>query len=176
MTKDIQKIRRVINLCVLFTRNMAYYKAGYLCLKKSSVKSDFIITTWGNFIDVAVLEWCKLFGSYKDHHHWNNIFENEIDEFRKLLLKQIGMSKHEFESYHHTMKNYRDVFAAHWDNDAEGKIPTLDSALECVVFLHAYVFQNFYNINALNDKVKDLSLYYDICFKEAEFHYKKLIN
>ena len=68
---------------------MAYYKAGYLYLQKSNVKSDFIITTWGNFIDVAVLEWCKLFGSYKDHHHWSNIFENEIDEFRKLLLKQI---------------------------------------------------------------------------------------
>ena len=73
------------------------------------------------------------------------------------------------------MKNYRDVFAAHWDDDGEGKRPYLDSAFECIVFLHEYIFENIENPSALQDKVSDLRNYYEICYIEARQCYQAII-
>ena len=79
-----------------------------------------------------------------------------------------------FKEYHQSMKNYRDVFAAHWDDDGEGKRSYLDNAFECVVFLHEYIFTNFNNSSALQDKISDLRGYYETCYKEARKCYQAI--
>lgn len=174
MIVDTDKIRRAINLCTQFTRNMAYYKASYEGSVYVAGNDDFSITISGNFIDVSIIEWCKLFGSYGDHHHWRNLVGDGSAQFSNDMFNRISMSESEFREYHESMKNYRDVFAAHWDDDGEGKRPYLDKAFECVVFLHEYIFENFKNTDQLQDKVRDLRSYYEICHKEAKKCYQAL--
>ena len=68
MTK-IQRLRRIGLLCRHFARNLAYYRAGWV--GSSLVRdSDFWRTVNRNFLDVAVLEWCKLLGDEKARHYW----------------------------------------------------------------------------------------------------------
>ncbi len=174
MIDDINKIRRAINLCILFTRNMAYYRASYDDSRYIAGNNDFSITISGNFIDISIIEWCKLFGAYGDNHHWRNLIGDDADDFSSSLHEHLSMSESDFKEYHQSMKNYRDVFATHWDDDGESKRPYLDSAFECVVFLHKYIFTNFEKSSALQDKVRDLRDYYETCYKEARKCYQEI--
>jgi len=168
MIEDTDKIRRAINLCTLFTLNMAYYRASFRNSKYIGGNNNFSITISGNFIDISIVEWCKLFGSYDEDHHWMNLVGDNAEQFRNAMLVQVGMTESEFRQYHQSMKNYRDVFVTHWDDDGMGNIPPLDKAFECVVFLHEYIFTHFKSSDALYDKVKDLRSYYEEGFKEAQ--------
>ena len=174
MIIDTDKIRRAINLCTLFTRNMAYYKAGYDDSRYVAGDDSFSTTVSWNFIDVSIIEWCKLFGSYGDDHHWRNLVGDGADQFSNDMYERISMTESEFSEYHQSMKNYRDVFAAHWDDEGKGKRPYLDKAYEWIIFLHEYIFTNFENPAELQDKVKDLRSYYEICFKEAQKCYQAI--
>lgn len=174
MIEDTDKIRRVINLCVLFTRNMAYYRASYDGTSYIAGGNDFSVTCSGNFIDVSIIEWCKLFGSYGDNHHWRNLVGESAPQFSNDMFKHIAMSEAEFRDYHKIMKNYRDVFAAHWDDNGKGKRPHLDKAFECVEFLHEYIFEHFSKAGQIQDKVRDLRSYYDVCYMEAKKYYQAL--
>ncbi|HKI44605.1 MAG TPA: hypothetical protein VKA08_04635, partial [Balneolales bacterium] len=71
-----QRLRRVALLCAHFMRNLAYYRAGWGdgALKK---KTEFWITVNGNFYDICVLEWCKLFADKNDKHCWLKLIEDK---------------------------------------------------------------------------------------------------
>ena len=46
---------------------------------------------YGNLTDMAVLEWCKLFGSDDEHNqpiHWKNI-ASDPEQFRKDLFSKL---------------------------------------------------------------------------------------
>ncbi len=62
-----ERLRQVKILCCHFLRNLAFYKAGW---RKGELifKDQFWVNANGNFIDVCVLEWCKLFGDKRGQH------------------------------------------------------------------------------------------------------------
>lgn len=53
---------------------MAYYRAGWKD-KKLILGGNFWTGINGNCLDIAVLEWCKLFADRKDPHHWKKIVD-----------------------------------------------------------------------------------------------------
>ena len=57
MTRE-QRLRRCLLVCCHFARNLAYYRAR----RQSSPgpAGDFWISADANFLDVAVMEWCKV--------------------------------------------------------------------------------------------------------------------
>jgi hypothetical protein len=75
-------LRRVVLLCSHFMRNLAYYRTGQRFPDGWKAKplvptAPFWRTVNGNFIDVCVLEWCKLFGDKittradrQNNHYW----------------------------------------------------------------------------------------------------------
>ena len=70
----------------------------------------------GNSFDMAVIDWCKLFGSERDPLHWKNVLpEAEWDEFRAGLLRATDFSADEWAGYREKVKEYRDKHAAHFD-------------------------------------------------------------
>jgi len=137
------RLRRVLILCCSFARNLAYYRVGrstdYLHLQK---ESNTTFTFWravnGNFIDMCVLEWCKLFADKKGKHYWKNIVSNP-DEFRAGLLLHIGTKEAGFQKDIDIMLRYRDKFIAHLDSDPIMFIPALDAAKKAVWFYYAHV-------------------------------------
>ena len=138
------RLRRVLILCCSFARNLAYYRIGrsteYLQLQAPDRNPTFAFwrSVSGNFIDMCVLEWCKLFADKKGKHYWKNVVTNP-NNFRLRLLQYLGTDETEFEKEIGIMLRYRDKFLAHLDSDLIMNIPALETAKKAVWFYYAHI-------------------------------------
>lgn len=158
------RVRRVFIVCANFARNIVYYRAGW---HGTELVSDtaFYRTINGNFIDIAVLEWCKLFGDLKAKHHWRKVVRDPT-RFEQSLLSFIGLTLGEFESYIEQMRTYRDKFLAHLDSDLTMEIPLLETGLRAVEHLHAYLLEH--QLDELQFAHSPLSFHEELSLLEAE--------
>jgi hypothetical protein len=134
------RLRRTGILCLHFIRNAAYYRA-WNCAPNSRKKEQFWRTLNGNFIDVCVLEWCKLFGDLRAEHHWSKCI-SEKASFELGLYSSIGLSSSEFEVFRIDVRTYRDKFVAHLDERNQIRIPTLQPALDSARYLYEYLLSS----------------------------------
>jgi hypothetical protein len=74
------RVRRTAILCEHCLRNIAFYRAGWYRQSKIRVSRQFWIGANGNFMDIAVLEWCKLFADAKGQHHWSIVSQRVVYE------------------------------------------------------------------------------------------------
>ena len=126
------RLRRVVIVCASFARNLAYYRVGQepgssALHAPTHPHASFWRQANGNFLDLCVLEWCKLFGERKGEHGWQQIVADPT-AFETGLLAHLGMSATTFNAHIETMRRYRDKFFAHLDSDAVMQIPTLSMA------------------------------------------------
>jgi len=104
------RARRVIILCLHCIRNITFYKSGF---KDGHIlyNDQFWITSNGNFLDIAVLEWCKIFGDWNSHHHWKLVIDSG-DSFLMELLAELNLTKAEYNTQKAKVRHYRDKFVA----------------------------------------------------------------
>jgi hypothetical protein len=162
------RLRRVVLLCAQFARNMAYYRAGHDRLTKAC--SQFWITVDGNFIDIAVMEWCKLLGDPKGKHYWANIV-TDPSCFEAGMRLHLGVTADELVVYIDEMRMYRDKFLAHLDNLAVMDIPFLDRAKSAVEFYHGQIVRYEASAGDLVGLPTDLADYYRHSFDKARAIY-----
>ena len=141
------RVRRLFILCNHFLRNLAFYRAGW---RRGGVhqqptlrrkESQFWVSVNGNFIDICVLEWCKLFGDVKGKHHWSKVVTRQA-EFEQQLLQRLRMTPDQFKAYINEMRRYRDKFVAHLDDEPIMYLPRLRPAKGSVAFLYHYLLAN----------------------------------
>ncbi|HAU1599266.1 TPA: hypothetical protein JBJ22_12325 [Legionella pneumophila] len=158
-----QKLRRACLLSVYFTKNYAYYRAGWDENISKCENNNFWITIQNNFLDIAILEWSKLFLKPNNHkYHWKKMvrdkakFDEEVNKFDPSYIE-----------------TYRDHFVAHLDNKTLMQIPRLDSALELVYSLYKDVYSQLEDSQKYNlpENLKD---YYDACLKDGIKYYPQL--
>jgi len=91
---------------------------------------ELLIVTMSAHLDIACLEWCKLFGSRGGAGksiHWHHVLMNDEPDFKGKLLKYISKSNLEWEQYHKLITDYRDTAVAHSDLTARtDSYPNLD--------------------------------------------------
>ena len=113
----------------------------------TAVDSDPALNFWrlilGNQLDIAVIEWCKVFGSYGEPTHWKNIVPaKNHDQFRRDLLEGLGITPEALNDYWTEMKKYRDTLAAHHiELKKPDKRPVLDLALKSSCFYYRYLIK-----------------------------------
>ena len=97
-----QLLRRVGILCCHFLRNLAFYMAGW---RKGELifKDQFWVNANGNFLDICVLEWCKLFVDKRGKHHWRKVITDQAS-FYDGLLQAVNLTEAEFEAYIEIMR------------------------------------------------------------------------
>lgn len=103
---------------------------------------NFWRVIYGNLMDMAVIDWTKLFGSHTDQPtHWKNVVpESQRDDFRKDLLKAMGLSEDEWKKYWEEIKAYRDECAAHQAEIPTSKnFPRFDVALKAGYFYYGWI-------------------------------------
>lgn len=93
---------------------------------------------YGGLLDLAVLEWTKVFGSNAEPTHWKGIVDDH-DAFRNELFRSIGVSERQWSEYWNEMKAYRDEAVAHHSNPSFTHYPKLDLALQSCYFYYGYV-------------------------------------
>ncbi|KWW32420.1 MULTISPECIES: hypothetical protein [Cupriavidus] len=177
---DPRFVRKLSLLCCHCVRNIAYYRVGFIAedgtgsLKQTS---QFGATVNGNMLDIAVLEWCKLFADGKARHHWKRLVRNDADQQQFLagLLTATGINIQAWKRYLDEMRVYRDKFVAHLDDQNVMKIPTLEVALKCVLFLYSHVRAtspaDIFKTPHLAHLPDDLAAYYGTCCAEGRAAY-----
>jgi hypothetical protein len=163
------RLRRVGILCCSFIRNYAYYEAGWDG-KTSKANNDYLKTVQGNFIDISVLEWWKLFGDYNDKHHWKKIIDKP-STFKKEMLEDAAITEEELSICRKTFKAYRDKFLAHLDSDDIMNIPEFDIALSVVKFYYNKIAIEL-GASGLRNFPADIERYYKKCFSESEEYFR----
>lgn len=100
---------------------------------------------YGNCLDMAVIDWCKLFGSDKEPVHWKNVVpEADHDNFRAGLLSALGLSAGEWHEQRRRIKAYRDNLAAHFDvgfirRETDLRWPDLTMPLSATYFYYDWL-------------------------------------
>ena len=152
------RLRRTGILCLHFMRNVAFYRA-WTALSAARRKEQFWRTANGNFIDMAVLDWCKLFGDKNAKHHWSKSVTDHT-AFLHGLHTRILVNAVAFEEYRLQVRTYRDKFVAHLDELHTMDIPNLQPALESVRFLYQFLRDSEDDVDALIDAPDNGVTYY----------------
>jgi len=167
------RLRRVVKLCVSFSRNMAYFRAAskkeHLPFMRYSTDpvANFLITAVNNCLDVCVLEWCKIFADPRGKHFWANVVKDPV-KFEAGLLKHLALNQAEFDQQIVEVRCYRDKFVAHLDDEMFQKLPWLESAKAAVFFYHSYVVREEAKDGDLSGLPLSLETGYDKCVAEAD--------
>ena len=70
---------------------------------------NFWRVIYGNCTDMAVIDWCKLFGSDRESVHWKRVVPvSARAEFRRGLLASIHVTLKTWEAYRNELTTYRD--------------------------------------------------------------------
>ncbi|MEZ0245705.1 MAG: hypothetical protein ACAH09_03645 [Methylophilaceae bacterium] len=148
-----KKIRLSCSLCLSFARNYGLYLAAWnedgshfiggsiTQLSPETYLNQVTNINVGNSIDIATLEWCKLFGNYdQEKLHWQKVVKNKAN-FKLQLLKHFDQNDSAWIAYHKSILNYRDKRVAHLDEaDAEKVfVPFLEKALSLIFEYYNYL-------------------------------------
>lgn len=154
-----KRLRRVAILCCACVRNLAFYRAGWhqgdiVFDRTSNIEK----TINGNFLDIAVLEWCKLFLP-KEKHAWHKIV-SDTKGFQAGLLKHLDITQADFEKYREELRTYRDKFIAHLDLHEIMCVPLMDIVKNSVIYYYCWLLQHENDGATFEDGPSDLPAYY----------------
>ena len=121
-------------------------------------------------MDIAVLEWCKLFADRRGFHCYMNVL-TDPKGFETDLFAHLGVTARDFEAYCTGMRTYRDKFVAHLDDDPKAKYPQLDVAIESTKFLFRYLRINEDPDNYLEGLPRNLDSAYRLALNVAKASY-----
>ncbi len=112
---------------------------------------DFWRLIHGNQLDIAVLEWCKVFGSDGEPTHWKRIVPKTAHrQFRDGLLASAGITADVWAQYWEDMKLYRDNLGAHHNESIRvAAYPRLDLALSSSAFYYGYLIKELRSMGEL---------------------------
>lgn len=124
MENEEEKIKRSyayqIDSLLNFVRQLTYHKA--IREVAPDLKQNFWRYIFNNHMEMAVLEWCKLFGANAEHLHWSKVF-NDKENFRNHILNSTNMTRDEWNKYWKELCDYR--------NEKKG----VKSLLDCITGL-----------------------------------------
>lgn len=180
---DPRFVRKLSLLCCHCVRNIAYYRVGFVNEDGTGAlkhQTEFGATANGNALDIAVLEWCKLFADGRAKHHWKRFVREDLDQKQFLadIYRVAGLNHDGWTRYLDKVRVYRDKFVAHLDESNLMDIPSLDVALESTFFLYAYVRartpREVFDVGLCRHLPDDVRAYYTKCRDEARTEYGKL--
>lgn len=169
-----KRLRRVGILCCHCLRNIAFYKAGW---RDGALKLDdqFWINVNSNFLDIAVLEWCKLFADSQGKHFWRKVISDPVT-FWHGFLEKLGLHEAGFQEYVKVMRTYRDKFVAHLDTKDTMNIPKLKVSINSTMYLYDYLLAHEEEDDCLSDGPRSASSFYNRFFDHGTSVYEKLMT
>jgi hypothetical protein len=164
---NINRPRRGALLCVHFIRNLAYFRAGWDGLHIKFPAAEIWATINSNCLDIAVLEWCKLFADQSAKHGWRKALVDP-GHFLPQLMADCGVSAEEWTAYLKKMLNYRNKFVAHLDDSNRMDIPEMGVAEKAAIYLYDSIRAENSGTHTLAGLPTSPRTYYQECYAEAE--------
>ena len=110
--------------------------------------ADFWIATHNNFLDVGILEWCKLFTESGGKHHWRQTISDH-PAFLVALTQVTSKTEAEFTEYQDWLRRYRNRFLAHLDEDNVFRLPPMTVAVASTKLLLQWLLEKEDDCDAL---------------------------
>jgi len=145
-------------------RNIAKYRS--LAKFKDNFNQNYWILIYNNFFDVAVLEWCKVFGTDSEPTHWKTIVQDH-ETFRNGLLNSIGLNEQGWNTFWQSVNSYRNNIIAHFRRIPGLSYPSLDVIMKSTFYYYEWLQQELEKHGIIQEP-KDLEDYYHRCLKQAE--------
>lgn len=162
--KTSERAKRATLLCIHFARNFAYYSVFH---SSSALRVEgFWLTTQGNFLDVCVLEWCKLFGNRNGKYHWSKVVLDP-EAFRREMLHLHGITENELKALWDKVKDYRDDFVAHLEDQETTVVPNMNVPYLLTGFYFRKLRLDFPALQQDGAIPQDFDKYYDLCLQQA---------
>jgi hypothetical protein len=137
----LDRVRRTFITAHSAVKNFAYYRAARESTSRANSvqQEDVHIRIVNNFLDIGVLDWCKLFVR-DERHAWNRIVPHDKrDQFFTDLLAHLCIDGAAWDEYIEKCRAYRDRFLAHLDSKRTMYPPELELAIEATVFLGRFL-------------------------------------
>lgn len=164
MTSEILRIADQVFRLVYVARNVAYHRS--LQPFNNELNQNYWILIFNNFLDISVLEWCKVFGSKNQNTHWSRHVENK-DEFRNGMLARLEMSQEEWQTYWSSVKDYRDKSVAHHQSNPNiTHYLDLGPALTACFYYYEKLIAELHNLKVY-DYPDDLESYFESSLSQA---------
>lgn len=165
-----ERLRRVALVCCHFLRNLAFYRAGWrydINLGKRSPRTtdQFWVNANTNSLDICVLEWCKVFGEKNGKHRWSSIVSDP--QFQQKLFQRLRLTEDQFNAYVKQMRDYRDWFIAHLDNERTMFPPRMRIARQSIAFLYDHLVHVEDTVNALHNAPQSAAQFYAFWFRQG---------
>jgi hypothetical protein len=165
-----ERLRRTAHLCLHTLRNMAFFRASSDA-QEAWTGEQFWTTAHDNFLDIAVLEWCKVFADEKrGKHHWGKVVNN-ADVFMLGLLAHLKLTEPLFLEYIQGMRAYRDKFIAHLDEENQMNIPNLSAAIKSSQYLYRWLLEEEDDCHAYPDAPPSAVAFFKSFLAEAKAVY-----
>lgn len=163
-----EHLTAALQVLVNMVRNIALKRA--LAADDPDPALNFWRVLHGNLLDLAVLDWCKLFGSDDEDHqqiHWKNTFADE-PAFRAGLLEHVQLDQGAWREYWQSMKNYRDQHVAHLDFHRRNvtHYPDLEAALLSAFYYYSRLIAELRLLGEARFP-DDLDTYYQAFLEQA---------
>jgi hypothetical protein len=132
-------------------------------------------------LDIAVLEWCKVFGSRGEATHWCKHVADP-DAFRAGLLQRLAVSEETWHAYWESIKAYRDEVVAHHESVSKvTHYPDFGYALQACFYYYEMLIKQLRAFRVLDypDSLEDYfkkSLVQAETFSEAAYHATRSIK
>ncbi len=115
-TEEVRRLREAAQVALTVLRCVTMKRA--LVASGHGGSYNFFNLYDGCLTDVAVLAWCKLFGSNAEETHWKNLFpDTHHAALRGRIADAIAAEQQDYEALWDELKNYRDKLAAHHTYD-----------------------------------------------------------
>jgi hypothetical protein len=126
-----------------------------------------------NFLDIAILDWCKLFAEWDGQQHWRKTITDR-HEFRSQLFNSLNMSEGDFCQYKNSVKHYRDKFISHLDEEHVMHPPRLCIAWKSTVHLYSWLRGSAEHCAHIQDACHSAMDLYKQAYKPALLAYRNL--
>lgn len=156
-------LNRVCLKCADFVRQLSMHRAfdGL----QGKLKQNFWIYIYNNSIDMAVLDWCHLFGNHSDDLHWKGVASDK-DNFRRDLFKHLEIDESTWNTYWHNLKGYRDKNVGHIEILPLSNIPDMTFALDSISYYYDTVTKEFKKDNYPDNILE----YYEACLNQTKIY------
>ena len=135
--------QRALLKCVDFARQLSYHRA--FMDFKDNFHHNFWRYMFNNTIDLAVVDWCCLFGDfYKcDDLYWKNVCKEKKESFKTELLKVLAIDEEAWGKEKNKIREYRGTSVAHIRVQERYNVPDMEIALKAVCFYYHWIRKNF---------------------------------
>lgn len=158
--------------CCAVVRNVAYYKEGWFA-GMPSFNSNIERTINGNFMDMAVLEWCKLFGDPRhEPQHWQRVIlcREQRQQFKHELVQVVGHSKRDWNALRTICLEFRNDFVAHLGSEPIMRTPPVDPVWKSTAYYYDFIRRN----EMPTAEPADINSYYNECAKAGREYYSRV--